>query len=135
MIYCINCGEQLPEDSNYCSHCGAEVEANKEVNSVLEETEINNKTEAEQVKNKNEDKKDKWEPCPRCNSNRVEDIGKTKEWKYLLIIAIAYFIPSGSIYFLAGIWFAFLILNDIYYFFSSKTKLKCKDCAKVWKTK
>lgn len=31
MVYCQNCGEEIPEDSSYCPNCGSKVEIGSEV--------------------------------------------------------------------------------------------------------
>ena len=82
--------------------------------------------------NKNDDNKkveEYWEPCPRCESNRVKQISRTSIWGRfsLLMIALAIFVPFIGI--------PALILTGIvalYGIIKGRHMLKCKDCDKQW---
>lgn len=74
---------------------------------------------------------DKWEPCPRCGSNRVRSMGLaffilmglgTLGFGVLFLIIPFIGIP------LMVIGAAFLILAPF-----SKNTLQCQDCKKSWK--
>lgn len=74
---------------------------------------------------------EQWEPCPRCNSNRVQTFGK---WAAFLI-----FLGSGSCLIWVGILFppiwivaGLLVLGSPLGFFFPKMNY-CKDCSKSWK--
>lgn len=76
-------------------------------------------------------KQDKWEPCPRCGSNRVESRGGC--FFFLLGIGLAgiscFFLiipPIGIVGIALGIFFMFISprMNDT---------LQCQDCKKSWK--
>ena len=77
-------------------------------------------------------KKEKWEPCPRCGSNKVESKG-------ILFFAILGFSLIGVF-----IWVAILIpiigipgiiIGAVLMFLSPfmRNMMQCKDCNKSWK--
>lgn len=74
---------------------------------------------------------DKWEPCPRCGSNRVKKMGVlffilmgfgTMSFGIILLLIPFIGIPLLC----AGA--AFLLLSPF-----SKNILQCEDCKKSWK--
>lgn len=77
-------------------------------------------------------KKEKWEPCPRCGSNRVKSMGML--FFVLLGIGLAgigilllLFIPIiGIPMIIAGL--ALLLVSPF-----TKGILQCEDCKKSWK--
>ena len=83
----------------------------------------------------NKDNKDKkeveeyWEPCPRCESNRVKKISKTSIFAQLwfIIIPLAIFLPFIGVPFLIAFG-----LITLYGFIKNRHMLKCKDCDKQW---
>jgi|SRR5699024_10715891 len=82
-------------------------------------------------KPKDDKNNDHWEPCPRCQSNRVHKVG----FWYIFFIGLALLgisiwlliiPPVGIVGIIVGL--AIMIISP----FGSK-QLQCKDCNKVWK--
>jgi hypothetical protein len=76
-------------------------------------------------------RKDGWEPCPRCGSNRVQQRGKG--FFFLLFVCMAGFISLLGIFFLP-----LFILGGILALFSPIAFLlpkmnQCQDCKYSWK--
>lgn len=78
-------------------------------------------------------KKEMWEPCPRCGSNRVESRG------------IAFFVITGIALIGISIWLLIIppvgiagIIAGIVFLLAapfSRGILQCKDCNKSWRYK
>lgn len=77
-------------------------------------------------------KKEIWEPCPRCNSNRVEARGGC--FFFLLGLGLAsisiwitfLFLPAGIVGVVLGL---LLMLSSPL----MRKMLQCQDCKKAWK--
>jgi hypothetical protein len=76
-------------------------------------------------------KKEVWEPCPRCNSNRVESRGGCF---YALmgigLMGISIWLLFIPIIGITGILFGAVLLLASPFF---RNMLQCQDCQKSWK--
>ena len=75
--------------------------------------------------------KDKWEPCPRCNSNKVESRGGC------FFFLLGFCLTGVSIWLLIipPIGIAGIVLGILLMLISPfmKGMLQCKDCNNSWK--
>jgi len=77
-------------------------------------------------------KKEKWQPCPRCGSNRVTTTGKGTIFLMgfgmlgISFVLLFLFFPAGIIGMIAG--GVLLIMTPFV-----QPMLSCKDCKKAWK--
>lgn len=76
-------------------------------------------------------RKDGWEPCPRCGSNRVEQRGK---WFFFWVFLTSggCLVWLGFLFFPLWIFAALLILVSPFSFLIPKMN-QCKDCKYAWK--
>ena len=79
--------------------------------------------------NKVDKDKEYWEPCPRCESNRVKQVSQASIWAkfWLILIPLAIFLPFIGIP--ALVLFGIMTLYGI---FKNRHMLKCKDCDNQW---
>lgn len=79
--------------------------------------------------------KDKWEPCPRCGSNRVraDEIGT-----FLIIIGVMLLIVGLALIFIPFIGLPLLLSGIVFTVYGlikkhkNKNLLRCADCHNTW---
>lgn len=81
---------------------------------------------------------DKWEPCPRCGSNRVVKLGAMHYWWEMIklwfcgifvgVLIALFYPPAGLV--IAGLSFIGGALVEIAGII--KPDLRCQDCKNIW---